>query len=109
VTDAYQYTETWTVADGRSLTLEATGLSKDVRAKSLGGSVYEFTYHNAGQPATIIDSSGNVVSRDRGNLSFTYTIDLADGTFTLVDVRIAGPHPNWPDLCKDAGRTRRAT
>jgi hypothetical protein len=102
VTDAYQYTETWTVADGRSLTLEATGLSKDVRAKSLGGSVYEFTYHNAGQPATIIDSSGIVVSRDRGNLSFTYTIDLADGTFTLVDVRIAGPHPSWPDLCRDA-------
>lgn len=100
VTDAYKFTETRTATDGRFFTVTANGLSKDLKAKPVGGSVYLFTYVNPGQVTTIIDSSGNLVARDRGNLSYTYTIDLATGAFTFLGVKIAGPHPTWPDICK---------
>jgi dienelactone hydrolase len=94
VTDNYQFRETRTVADGRSFQVEGNGLAKDVRAKSLGGSLYEFTFHNAGQPFTISDSSGNLISRDRGIFEFKYTINLDDGTFNFVGLRVSGPHPS---------------
>lgn len=100
VTDAYRFTETWTVADGRSATLSGNALSKDLKAKPVGGSVYEFTYANLGQLFTITDSSGNVVARDRGFLSYTYTIDFATGAVTFLGTKIAGPHPSWPDFCR---------
>ena len=101
ITDNYDFTEVWTAADGRSFTLAANALAKDVKAKSVGGSVYEFTFNNPGQPSTITDSSGAVVYRDRGNLSFTYTIDIADGTFNFLGVRVSGPHPLFDiDTCK---------
>ena len=94
VTDNYQFTETRTVADGRSFRLEGNGLAKDVRAKSLGGSLYEFTFHNPGQTFTIRDSSGNLISRDRGNFEFQYTIDLDNDTSDFVGLRFSGPHPS---------------
>ena len=59
VTDNYDFKEVWTAADGRSFTLTANALAKDVKAKSVDGSVYEFTFNNPGQPFTITDSSGS--------------------------------------------------
>lgn len=101
-TDNYAFKETWTGADGRWFALSANGIAKDIRAKSLGGTLYAFTFHNSGQPVVVTDSSGNVVSRDRGNVSFQYTIDVADGTFNVVDVKFSGPHPlAFIDLCKE--------
>ena len=40
LTDNYQFRETWTAADGRQFTLSGNGVFKDVKAKSLGGSLY---------------------------------------------------------------------
>jgi hypothetical protein len=100
VTDAYKFSETWTATDGRSVTLTGNALSKDLKAKPLGGTVYLFTFANPGQLFTISDSSGNVVARDRGFLSYTYTVDIATGEFTFLGTRIAGPHPSWPDFCR---------
>jgi dienelactone hydrolase len=91
-TDNYEWRETWTAADGRWFTLSANGVFKDVRAKSLGGSVYEFTFHEAGQPFVITDSSGVVISRDRGNFTGHFTIDFADGSNTF-EFQLSGPHP----------------
>ena len=100
-TDNYQIEETWTAADGRWFTLSANGVFKDIKAKSLGGSLYEFTFHDVGQPFVITDSTGTVVSRDRGSLTGSYTIDFADGSFTFLGFRIGGPHPMFDaDLCK---------
>jgi hypothetical protein len=100
-TDNYDFKEVWTAADGRSFTQSANGLAKDVQAKPVGGSVYRFTFHNSGQPAVITDSSGKVVYRDRGNVSFSYTIDIADGTFNFLGVKVSGPHPLFNlDMCK---------
>jgi len=101
VTDNYEFEETWTAPDGRYVTASGNGLGKDIKAKSLGGSLYEFTFNNAGQPFTISDSSGALILRDRGNLSFTYTIDFEDGSFNFLGVRISGPHPSFvSDACK---------
>ena len=98
VTDNYQFHETWTRADGsgRSFVFEGNGLAKDVRATPLGGSLYQFTFHNAGQPFVIRDSAGNLLSRDRGIFELQYTLDLdiGDPSWNFVDVRFSGPHPS---------------
>jgi hypothetical protein len=101
VTDNYNVNEVWTAADGRSFALAANGLAKDVKSKHVQGSVYEFTFHNSGQPLVITNSSGAVVYRDRGNISFHYTIDIATGEFNVVDLKVSGPHPLFDvDVCK---------
>jgi len=101
VTDNYSWKETWTNADGDSVSLSGNGLAKDVRAKRLEGTLYQFTYQEAGQPIVIRDASGALIARDRGNLSFNFTIDLADDTFNFLGVKVAGPHPMFDvDICK---------
>ena len=100
-TDNYAFKETWTTADGRWFTLQADAVSKDVRAKSLGGTLYEFTFHQSGRTGTITSSSGALVARERGNVAFHYTIDLADGSFNFLGAKVSGPHPLFDvDLCK---------
>jgi hypothetical protein len=100
-TDNYDFKEVWTAADGRSFTRSGNGLAKDVQAKPVGGSVYEFTNNSSGQPEVITDSSGKVVDRDRGNIIFSYTIDIADGTFNFLGLKVSGPHPLFSlDMCK---------
>jgi dienelactone hydrolase len=99
-TDNYQVEQTWTAGDGRWFTLSANGIFKDLTAKSLGGSVYQFTFHDVGQPFVITDSTGTVVARDRGNITGTFTVDFADGSESF-DLDINGPHPMFDvDLCK---------
>jgi len=99
--EEYRFREVWTAADGRSFTLGANAIFKNVKAKSLGGSLYQFTNNQAGQPITITDSSGTVVYRDRGNISFDFTIDIADGTFNPLGAKVSGPHPLLDlEVCK---------
>ena len=93
VTDKFEFTETWTAADGRWLTLSGHGVQKDEKGTSVGGSVYEFATKVTGQPMVVRNSSGAVVLRDRGSLTFHYTIDVADGTFTFIGVSIKAPIP----------------
>jgi hypothetical protein len=99
--DNYRGSETWTAADGRSFSLSWNGLNKDVKAVPLGGSVYQDTFNQVGQPFVITDSSGTVVSRDRGDVSITLTIDISTGNIVdILGVKIAGPHPSFSqDLC----------
>ena len=79
VTTRHSFKETWTAADGRSFTLAGHKLYKDIKAKRVAGQLYAFTFHIPGQPVTVTDSSGKVVAQDRGNVSFYYTIDFANG------------------------------
>jgi dienelactone hydrolase len=103
-TDNYEVEQTWTAGDGRWFTLSANGIFKDLTARSLGGSVYQFTFHDVGQPFVITDSTGTVVARDRGNITGTFTIDFADGSESF-DLDINGPHPMFDvDLCKAVSR-----
>ena len=72
-----------------------------MKSKSVEGSVYEFTFQRTGQPLIITDSSGAVVARNRGNISFHYTIDVATGEFNFLGQKVSGPHPVLDvDMCK---------
>lgn len=101
-TDNYDFTEVWTTTDGRWLTVSANALAKDVPAKRVQGSVYQFAFKTTGQPFTVTDSSGALVVRERGNQTFSYTLDLADGTFTFLGIKDAGRHYAFTDAdaCK---------
>src|SRR5690349_20558458 len=97
----YSWRETWTAADGRSFGLSGNGMFKNVQAKRLGGSLYSFTDHETGQPFVITNSSGKVVSRDRGNVTSSYTFDFGTGEFIFLGNQLHGPHPMFGfDLCK---------
>ena len=99
--DNYAFTETWTNADGDSFTVSGNGVFKDVRAKHLEGSIYQFRVQESGQPRVITDSSGALIARDRGNIRFDFTIDLDDGAFNFLGFNVAGPHLLFEiDLCK---------
>ena len=64
VTDNYEFKETWTAADGRSFTLSANALAKDVKAKSLGGSLYRVHLPTARVSRTYHRLVRRVISRD---------------------------------------------
>ncbi len=99
-TNNYAWRETWTAADGRSFTISGNGIFKDVKAQSLGGSLYRFEFHENGQPFVITNSDGNVISRDRGNYTGSYTFDFGTGEFNYLGDELHGPHPMFGvDLC----------
>jgi hypothetical protein len=103
VTDRFDFSEVWTGPDGRWFTLSGHGVNKDKKGKLVSGSVYQFAFQVKGQPMIMTNSRGRVVLRDRGTLTFDYTIDMADGTFTFLGVRIRGPHPIFETgTCKSA-------
>ena len=83
-TNNYAWRETWTAADGRSFMISGNGIFKDVKAQSLGGSLYRFEFHENGQPFVIINSDGKVISRDRGNYTGSYTFDFGTGEFNYL-------------------------
>ena len=93
--------ETITNSDnGKFVTIEAHFVSQDVKATPVSGSIFQFVTHLVGQPFVLKDMNGRVISRDRGNITFTYLFDtggdqVPGGTF-IVDVsdpRVSGPHP----------------
>ena len=101
VTVRHAFKETWTAEDGRWFTLSGHWLEKDIKATHVAGTLYEFTFHLPGRPFTVTDSSGKLVSNDRGNISQDYTFDFGSGTFTELSLRISGPHPAFDvDLCQ---------
>ncbi|MFL5719586.1 MAG: hypothetical protein ACJ778_03805 [Chloroflexota bacterium] len=99
-TTRHSFKETWTAEDGRSFTLAGHNLYKDIKAKRVDGQSYAFTFHIPGQPVTVTDSSGTVIAKDRGNVSFFYTVDLSTGAGADTGSRLSGPHPTFDmDLC----------
>jgi hypothetical protein len=103
----YSVRETWTRRDtGDFFTIAANGLFQETKATPVGGTIFEFTSVNAGQPFTVTDSDGNVVVRDRGVIrqviQFDTLGDNVPGGEFVVDVSfsVSGPHPGLDlDLC----------
>ncbi|UWF76675.1 MULTISPECIES: hypothetical protein [Microbacterium] len=94
-----EFINTWTSADGDSFTTSGRFLAKDLRITPLGGSVYEVTAQQLGQPF-VVSADDRVLTRDRGNITFTFTVDTATGAFEFLGADIAGPHPGFDaDLC----------
>ena len=80
--DNYQVTETLTnPANGNFVVLEHNGMANDTKGTLVEGTIFKATTIVAGQPFTIRDMSGRVVSRDRGVIRTTYLFDtLGDDT-----------------------------
>ena len=99
--DQYAFSETYTNEAGAFVTATGRGVSKNVPARRVGESTWTFTFLQAGQPFTIRDSSGRVVSRDSGVLRFEATVDVATGEEVGFELTVSGPHPLFDqDTCK---------
>lgn len=101
------FSETWTAANGRFVTVTGNLLFNEVKAEPLGDNLFRFTAVTAGQPFQLYDSDGNLVLRDRGVIRFSFIFDtLGDATPGGVVIEefepsVRGPHPGFFDetLC----------
>jgi hypothetical protein len=88
-------------ANGKFYTFTAHAVVQDVKATPVEGTIFEFTFLEAGQPFVIRDMNGNVVLRDRGVIRSTLLFDTlgddmpgGDVVEFLADV-VRGPHPQF--------------
>lgn len=103
----FAFSETWTAANGRSVTVTGNAVFNEVKAVPLGGNVFRFTAIEAGQPFRLYDSQGSLLLRDRGVIRSSLVFDtLGDATPGGVVVEelepsVRGPHPGFFDetLC----------
>jgi hypothetical protein len=103
----FAYSETWTAANGRFVTVTGNANFNEVKAVALGGSLFTFTQVEAGQPFRLYDSQANLLLRDRGAIRFTVVFDtLGDATpggivIEELEPSVRGPHPGFDDetLC----------
>ena len=78
----------WMVVRGKSLFTEIAGTHVE-------GNIWEFTQHEAGQPFVIEDSTGTVLARSRGLVTYRLLFDtLGDGQpgGEVLDVEVTGVH-----------------
>ena len=99
-TNNYAWRETWTAADGRSFTISGNGIFKDVKAQSLGGSLYRVRVPRE-RPAVRdhrLVRQGHL-PRPR-ELHRELHVRLRDRRVQLPRDELHGPHPMFGvDLC----------
>jgi hypothetical protein len=81
-------TGAWMVVSGQSLFTEMT-------ATHVEGDIWEFTTHEAGQPFVVEDSTGTVIARSRGLVTYRALFDtLGDGQpgGEVLEVEVTGIH-----------------
>ena len=83
--DNYDVTETFTnPANGRTFSITYNGNSRELRARQVSGSIWEFDWRDSGT-TTLRDADGTALVRDRGSISATATYDLlGDGQLGAV-------------------------
>ena len=90
---------------GRWFSVTGRFTSNEITATRVDGSLFEFRSIKAGPVATITDSAGNLVARDRGVLRRTILFDtgaddVPGGEFVaLLDLRLEGPHASFGRQC----------
>ena len=109
--DNYEVHETLT-ANGRTVTIDHSGLYKDLRITHVSGTIYQFVAIEAGQPFVVRDAEGNVLVRDRGVIKTTFQVDTLGDTDLDNDIfiegsnsvlMVSGPHPGFLfDFCEAA-------
>lgn len=105
--DNYSFRSVQTNVDnGKWLVIRGNGTFKEMSATHVDGNVWEFTAMDVGQPFLLEDSSGNVVLRDRGRITYRALFDTEGdgqpGGILLEEevTGISGPHPGFErDLC----------
>jgi predicted peptidase len=102
--DNYSFREVHTdPATGRWFVVRGNGQFKDVKARPVGGNVFEVTSKESGQGFVVEDSTGKVALRFAGLVTFRYTVET--GGNTIVDfqgVTLAGHFPDT-SACSAAG------
>jgi len=104
VTDNYAFREVHTdPATGRWFVIRGNGQFKNVKAKPVGGNVFEVTAKESGQRLVIQDSTGKVVLRTAGLATYRYTFDTGGNvTVDFQGVTLAGHIPG-ESACSAAG------
>ena len=104
VRDTYQFRDVITNrATGKWFVFRGIVNFHEIKYRHLGGTLYEFTANESGQPFVIEDSSGRVVVRDRGNIRRSAIFDTRGdgqpGADFIVEthVSVRGPHPAFDD------------
>ena len=92
----------------RGFILSSNDLQKDLRATLVTGTTYQIDNIHVGQPSVVSTLDGQTLARDRGRITWSFTIDtMGDddpGNDVLLGseiVDVAGPHPSPGDdeLC----------
>jgi dienelactone hydrolase len=104
VTDNYAFREVHTdPATGQWFVVRGSGQFKDIKARPVGGNVFEATTKSPGQGFIVEDSAGKVVLRFAGVVTFRYTFDAGSNTFVdFLGVTMAGHFPDT-SACSAAG------
>jgi hypothetical protein len=96
-----RFTDTFTnLANNAFFTIEGRSTIMDVKARPLGGNVFEFEFRESGA-VVVRDMDGNVVLRDTGAIWTLQVFDtLGDSTpgGEVLDesvLRVSGPHPGF--------------
>ncbi len=107
--DTFRFRDVYTnIKTGEWFVVTGHGTFNEVKATRVQGSLFKFVEIISGQPFTVYNSDGELVSRDRGTIRFTYLFDTRGddepgGDFVEdVDVQVNGPHPNFVDFCEIA-------
>jgi hypothetical protein len=88
-------------ANGKWFTLTQRSVFQERGLTDLGGGLYSYSVHQAGQPFLITDSSGRAVVRDTGLIEFDGVYDANTDEVTSFEMTgMYGPHPGFLlDLC----------
>jgi len=110
VSQKYSFREVYTdPATGRWFVVWGKGRGNDTKAKPLGGNLFEVTTKNSGQQMVVEDSTGSIVFRASGTVTFRYVIDThgdIDPAYDFVEflgARVPGPHQDDVSPCQIAG------
>ena len=103
-TNNYSFREVHTdPATGRWFVVMGNGQPRDVKAKPVGGNVFEVAIKNSGQPLIVEDSTGKVVLRFAGVATYRYTVETVGYTIVeFLGVTLAGHFPGGA-ACSAAG------
>jgi hypothetical protein len=101
------YSETWTAANGRFVTVTGSNIFNEVKAVPLGGNLFRFTAVEAGQPFRLYDSQGVLLLRDRGVIRHSAVFNTEGDAIpdaVLIEEfepSVRGPHAGFFDetLC----------
>jgi len=103
--DNYSFSETQTnPANGKFVTITANASFREIRAKRVEGTVFEFWAVEAGQ-FRMYDSDGRLVARDRGSVQFHILFDTegddVPGGVQIEEFppKVHGPHLGFDDFC----------
>jgi hypothetical protein len=103
-TDNFRFRQVMTNTDtGAWMVVRGNGMSKELRATQIEGDIWEFTAMDVGQ-FVIENSDGEVVLKDRGQISYRFVFDtLGDGQpgGDVLEEEITGVHGPHPSLDVD--------